>query len=189
MTIDFTRLRAANVARQAEWAGNEEADLLFRTVEIADEAGELCGAIKKRARAQRGIAGATLTLGDVADEMGDTIISLDLLANQMGASLHGAADELIATRWNALEMTLVIDSVIGDLSYNMLVYLGTALEPETTRAEGEAVVLASMRLAVRWICTMADALGIDVQQAVADKFNKTSRKYGLATTMAACQAA
>lgn len=60
MSIDFKQLRIANIARQAEWQGNERADLAFRALEVADEAGELMGAIKKVVRAQRGIAGSTL---------------------------------------------------------------------------------------------------------------------------------
>ena len=93
ISLSFTALRAANVNRQKEWPGNEHADVMFRALEVCGEAGELAEALKKYTRAERGIAGSTATLADVADEMGDVVISLDLLAGEMGIDLGCAVVE------------------------------------------------------------------------------------------------
>lgn len=90
MTDTLKILREANRTRQKEWPGSEQADLAFRALEFADEAGEVSGAVKKLLRAQRGIGGTEKTLDDVADEMGDALISLDLLADHLGIDLTAA---------------------------------------------------------------------------------------------------
>jgi NTP pyrophosphatase (non-canonical NTP hydrolase) len=86
-SLTLETLRDANWARQLEWPGNEECDVAFRALEFAEEAGEVAGAIKKYLRAERGIAGTTMTLADIADEMGDALISLDLVAGMLGIDL------------------------------------------------------------------------------------------------------
>ncbi|MEM1346363.1 MAG: hypothetical protein AAGI34_17505 [Pseudomonadota bacterium] len=65
--MDFSELRSANVARQEEWPGSDQIDVALRAVEVAEEAGEIAGAIKKMLRAERGILGSTATLEEVAD--------------------------------------------------------------------------------------------------------------------------
>jgi NTP pyrophosphatase (non-canonical NTP hydrolase) len=181
MGIDFKELRAANVMRQAEWEGNEQADTAFRALEVADEAGELCGAVKKLLRAQRGIAGSTLTLQDVADEIGDTVISLDLLANELGIDLAWKELKAMETPLSPIQMTLVMDSVIGDTSFAVVQYLRNVEKKPAAAAEDLQDINAGIRRAVHWVLAMADALGVDAGQAVAAKFNKTSEKYGLRT--------
>jgi NTP pyrophosphatase (non-canonical NTP hydrolase) len=88
--LTFDTLRQANRTRQQEWPGNEEADLPFRALEFADEAGEVAGAVKKLLRARRGIHGSEKTLEDVADEIGDAMVSLDLLADELGIDIGAA---------------------------------------------------------------------------------------------------
>ena len=88
--LTFKALRKANQVRQQEWPGNEKADVAFRTIEVAGEFGEVCEAVKKYLRAERGIKGSTASLDDVADEMADAIIALDLLADEMGINLSSA---------------------------------------------------------------------------------------------------
>ncbi|NVK36161.1 MAG: nucleotide pyrophosphohydrolase [Rhodobacteraceae bacterium] len=88
--MDFGRLREVNDARRREWPGDEQADLGFRALEVAGEAGELCEAMKKYLRQQKGIAGSTATLDDIADEMADCLIAVDLLASQLGIDLGQA---------------------------------------------------------------------------------------------------
>ena len=86
----FHELDEANVKRQAEWQGNEEIDLAFRGLEACNEAGEAAGAIKKLIRYDKGIMGNAIgvtrqsLLQNVSDEIGDTIISLSLIANELG---------------------------------------------------------------------------------------------------------
>src|SRR5690554_4795012 len=95
--LSFDALRHANNERQKEWPGNEHTDVAFRAIEVAGEAGEVLEAVKKFLRAERGIRGSTATTKDIASEMADTIIALDLLANQIGVDL-GAA---VAKKFNA----------------------------------------------------------------------------------------
>ena len=88
--LSFDRLRKANETRHAEWPGNEKVDIAFRTIEVAGEFGEVSEAMKKHLRAERGIKGSTATMEDIADEMADAIISLDLLASDLGVDLGAA---------------------------------------------------------------------------------------------------
>jgi len=90
--VTFNVLRGANVNRQKEWPGNEHADVAFRAIELAGEAGEVAEAVKKFLRAELGIKGSTATKDDIADEMGDMLVALDLLANQLGIDLGKAVE-------------------------------------------------------------------------------------------------
>jgi NTP pyrophosphatase (non-canonical NTP hydrolase) len=47
-------------------------------------------AIKKFLRAERGIKGSTATREDIASEMGDLLVSLDLVADSLGINLGDA---------------------------------------------------------------------------------------------------
>jgi len=95
--MKFSDLRQANATRQNEWPGNDQADIAFRGLEVAGEFGEVAEALKKYLRGQRGIKGSTASLEDVAAEMADAIIALDLLAGQMGIDLG----ETVARKFNA----------------------------------------------------------------------------------------
>lgn len=88
--MSLEALNHANKRRQEEWPGNDKADIAFRALEVAGEFGEVAEAVKKYLRAERGIAGSTATKDDVAREMGDAIISLDLLAQELGIPLYAA---------------------------------------------------------------------------------------------------
>nr|WP_170540923.1 MazG-like family protein [Ruegeria arenilitoris] len=90
-------LRAANVARAAHWPGNEKADLPFRGLELAGEVGELCNKVKKLHRLRAGIGGNRDVLAEegliveIAEELGDVLITLDLLAMDLGLDLGPVA--------------------------------------------------------------------------------------------------
>ncbi|NIC05217.1 nucleotide pyrophosphohydrolase [Halomonas sp. DX6] len=88
--LSFHRMRLANVTRQQEWPGYDQTDTTFKALEVCGEAGELAEAVKKMVRAERGIAGSTAKLEAVADELGDVIISADLLAAHLGIDLASA---------------------------------------------------------------------------------------------------
>lgn len=85
--MKFSDLRDANLTRKKEWPGDDQADTAFRTIEVAGEFGEVAEAVKKYLRGQRGITGSTASKQDVADEMEDAIIALDLLAEDLGIDL------------------------------------------------------------------------------------------------------
>ena len=101
MPLTFGQLRQANETRQAEWPGGEHVDLAFRGLELWGESGELGNKLKKLVRLQRGIKGTTegynSLMQDIRDEMGDVLISLDLIAMELGIDLA----EATAAKFNA----------------------------------------------------------------------------------------
>lgn len=90
-------LRAANIARQAEWCPDQVPDLSFRGNELAGETGEACNIIKKLERERHGWAGSRATLDQLAQELADVIICVDLVAQQTGIDLWTA----VVAKFNA----------------------------------------------------------------------------------------
>lgn len=92
----FTKIRHANRTRQTFWPGYERAsDLEFRTIEFAGEAGEVSDAVKKLIRYDRGIAGNRGQTREelveaVREEVGDVLITLDMVADILGIDLMDA---------------------------------------------------------------------------------------------------
>lgn len=88
------QLRAKNRERQRLWTG-PEVDVLFRAVEFAGESGEVANAIKKIYRARNGIVGNNKTIDELMEnlieEIGDVLITIDLLANEFNIDLEEAA--------------------------------------------------------------------------------------------------
>lgn len=95
MTDTFLNtLRQKNNKRQTLWAGAEKVDVLFRAVEFAGEAGEVANAVKKVYRAKNGIIGNNKDINDLMEnlieEIGDVLITIDLLANEYDIDLEQA---------------------------------------------------------------------------------------------------
>jgi len=80
MNLTFEALRAANVARNNEWDREGQLNASFRGLELAGEVGELCNIIKKLERERMGIRGSRVSIVDLAEELADVMICLDLLA-------------------------------------------------------------------------------------------------------------
>lgn len=108
MTISLDELRKANFRRDTEYPGSSGCDLGFRTVEFAGEAGEVCDAIKKYLRHIRGIKGSTASHQDIADEMADVLITLDLLAMELGINLS----EALILKFNRTSEKLGLDTTL-----------------------------------------------------------------------------
>jgi len=89
-SLTFDELRDANKTRMKEWTGSKNIDIEFRTIELCGEVGELANVVKKYLRVQRGIKGSTATTEEIADELGDVIISANLLADFFGINLGEA---------------------------------------------------------------------------------------------------
>jgi NTP pyrophosphatase (non-canonical NTP hydrolase) len=101
MTGTFlTQLRQKNNERQKLWTGAQNVDVLFRAVEFAGEAGEVANAVKKVYRSQNGIIGNNKDINDLmenlVEEIGDVLITIDLLANEYGIDLEHA----VKTKFN-----------------------------------------------------------------------------------------
>ncbi|MBI1261281.1 MAG: nucleotide pyrophosphohydrolase [Rhizobiales bacterium] len=87
---EFTTLRAANEARQKEWDKGAKIDLSYRGNEMAGETGEACNIIKKLERERLGIVGSRATLEQLAEELADVIICVDLIAMSVGINMEAA---------------------------------------------------------------------------------------------------
>lgn len=88
--LKFCELRLANMVRQQEWDPNGKIDIAYRGNELAGEVGEACNVIKKLARERIGIRGTRATAEQLAEELADAIICVDLIAMQEGIDLAAA---------------------------------------------------------------------------------------------------
>ena len=87
--VDFLDELAEKCAvRGLEWRGGEPVDIMYSTVELAGEVGELCNAIKKQSREAKGMVGTRVNRQDVEDEFGDVMVCLSILAGEMGINLE-----------------------------------------------------------------------------------------------------
>jgi NTP pyrophosphatase (non-canonical NTP hydrolase) len=87
------KLRVANQERHKIWPGAGESTMEFSAIEFGGEAGEVLDAVKKYIRTRDGIAGnkagTNLDMLKMAimEEMGDVLISMDLLARDLDINL------------------------------------------------------------------------------------------------------
>lgn len=88
--MDLKTLRIANTDRQREWDGGNRIDLAFRAIELAGECGEACNIIKKLIRRKLGLRGSQASVSDLADELADIVICVDLIAMGEGIDLSEA---------------------------------------------------------------------------------------------------
>lgn len=95
--LTLTALREANAVRQKEWDRGDVITLEYRGNELAGEVGEACNVVKKLARERLGIRGSRATTQQLADELADVVICVDLVAMQAGIDL-GAA---VVSKFNA----------------------------------------------------------------------------------------
>jgi len=94
----YRTLAEAQVARQKIWVGQRKVGILFRAVELGGEAGEALNVVKKLQRMKWRIKGSKATLDDLAEELGDCIICVGLLANEAGIK---DMDRRVALKFNA----------------------------------------------------------------------------------------
>ena len=96
--LSFSKLRRKNIQRQHEWDSNNQISLSYRGNELAGETGEACNIIKKLERERLGIKGSRATNKQLAEELADIIICVDLIAMHEGIDLEQAVrDKFNAT--------------------------------------------------------------------------------------------
>lgn len=83
-------LRRANIARQAEWDPTNAISLSYAGNELAGETGEACNLIKKLDRERLGLRGSRTTPEQLAAELADVVICVDLIAMRYGINLGAA---------------------------------------------------------------------------------------------------
>ena len=106
-------LRAANLARQAEWDVDGQITLSYRGNELAGEVGEACNIIKKLERERLGIRGSRASLAELAEELADVIICADLIAMQLGIDL----DRAVAQKFNKTSEKVGLRTRMAGLEY------------------------------------------------------------------------
>lgn len=90
-------LRGANETRQREWDPTDAITLEYRGNELAGEVGEACNVLKKIARERLGLRGSRATIEQLAEELADVVICVDLIAMQAGINLA----EAVQNKFNA----------------------------------------------------------------------------------------
>lgn len=91
MGLNFEDLRKANDRRQDAWENaQDKLDLSYLGNAAAGEVGEMCNVIKKLERERLGLRGSRATMADLAEEMADVIIYLDLIAAKANIDLGEA---------------------------------------------------------------------------------------------------
>lgn len=169
--LHFEDLRAANVARQAEWDGDSKAqNLKWRANELFGEAGEAANIIKKLHRERVGIRGSRATLTDLAEELADIVICLDLFAMTADiAMVENYYETESAEPTTLLRAGTWIGVYVGDICHY-------ALFPISIHKKR---LLDSINELHKTVVMLARSEGIDLRTAVAAKFNATSVKMGL----------
>ena len=99
---EFDRLRYAACLRHREYPGAKAITPAFRGVELAGEVGEACNIIKKLERERLGIAGSRASVSELAAELADIIICVDLLAMDYDIELW----PMVVDKFNASSMKL-----------------------------------------------------------------------------------
>lgn len=98
MTLSFKEVSKINLARALLWhkGGLEEWSVADWSNAMAGEAGEVCNAVKKYRRIETDTQQANgpktpeEAVADIAKEIGDTYLYLDLLAQRLGINIEDA---------------------------------------------------------------------------------------------------
>lgn len=159
----FNNLRDANKARDKHWDPEGKITADFRMVELAGEVGEVCNLIKKLWREAKGLPGSRATVSHLAEELADVIICVDL-------ALMAADSAPAQVRRTHLENPKDIDEVMN-ISRMIVSDLGRFVDSADAHGAGGWIMDS--------IYYLAAAFDINIDKALADKFNATSDKVGL----------
>lgn len=167
--MEFLTLREANITRQKEWDPGNIVDRFWRMNELAGETGEVCNVLKKLHRERMDVAGSRATKDDLAEELADVIICLDLLL--MTEKLGPANAKVIPSVGDSLtEKGVNLDIAVSRLFQALM--------------GGDFVWTADVADRIRAVClNIAIGEGIDLDVVTAEKFNKTSVEMGLHTRL------
>lgn len=107
--LTFHQVRVVNRARSHRWHGDKQWSIADWAVAFAGEAGEVCNAVKKLRRVEdalanisadpkRAITSRQQAIKAIGEELADTFMYMDLLAQSMGIDL----EEEIKRKFNAV---------------------------------------------------------------------------------------
>lgn len=180
---NYSTLRAANLARQIEWfkgATTPDVPPSFRSNELAGEAGEVLEHILTYM--EQGMTWGRLA-PHVAEELGDVVISADLVAMDLGLSLQTRDPSTLDGSWRA-SSEVCMRMVLASLQVCNLVKKidRERLGIPGSRANPQHVGLL-LQGVVDWAYMLADHVGRPLWPEVVAKFNSTSAKVGLTTRL------
>jgi len=174
------RLQEKSTVRQREWDTNDDIDLVYRGNELAGEVGEACNVMKKLARERLGIRGSRATVEQLAEELADVIICSSLIANAENVDLAEEYGLYGPPRFNNTDVSL---SARGN---RLVVATGTVCSL-ILDSPFKSFIRANFAVHLAQLCSYVNVIAmaedIDMDQAVAAKFNATSVKVGLKTRM------
>lgn len=157
----------------------------FRLNELGGETGEACNLLKKLDREERlQITGSRTTNDDLADEIADVAICLDLCALHIGLDARRITNkaETLVLQEAEFEASL---STLGNV---LFVRVGRFIDKADLGGSADTTVQElEARAAMAWASLLVIAIrrGFNLDMAIANKFNMTSRKIGLQTTLMA----
>lgn len=171
-----TTLREANRARQIEWDTNGDITLSYAGNELAGEAGELLEAVADY------VYGESNNLEAIRQEIGDVIICCDLIGLRLNLGLEHSPD---LVRFGGK----IVPEILIEIGIQVGMVCNTIKKQERARfgmvgAQGSLEDLnKNLNEVILHVHRLAAAMGLEAVDCVAEKFNLTSRKYGLETIM------
>lgn len=130
--MKLAELREANVTRQREWDPGNTITLEYRGNELAGETGEACNVIKKLARERLGLRGSRATPAQLAEELADIVICVDLIAMQLNIDLG----EAVRVKFNATSKRYGLETCIRPTKQVERLTLGKRLWVEEDATPG-----------------------------------------------------
>jgi len=118
-------IRVSNANRQVEWTGGKQRpSLSFRGNELAGEVGEACNILKKIERERMGYPGSRATVEDLAEELADVVLCVDLTAMEFDIDLGAAVERKFnkTSEKVGLESRFVIGSAVDSEELEYLRY-------------------------------------------------------------------
>lgn len=192
--FNLKALRVANVRRQKEWPGNDQADTAFRTIEVCGEIGEVAEAFVNHFSDGLSI-NESASLNEISSEIADVVITIDLLASNLEIDLEQAfKDKCEATKlvylndWSddyradVVFRALVVCASIGKVVEAVKKLLRSKRDIAGNGGNVERIAW-QMVDAIVSIDSLSSKLDISLNQAIKDKFNHTSIKYGFETRL------
>jgi NTP pyrophosphatase (non-canonical NTP hydrolase) len=185
------RLRAANIARHEVWPGASRSTVEFSAIEFAGEAGELAEAYNEYLHSNE-YADSIALLQALKEEIGDVFITIDLLARDLDIIVTGKiADKFVVSapilppdeREYALCFAGAVGKVMDGMKKYLRIVLGIAGNGAGSLDDRREFIRQNLEMCVAYVALIARDLRIDLYACTPMKFNKTSRKVGLASFM------
>lgn len=107
--LSFDTIRKANIERDKVWNPDKKLTPLFRATELAGEVGEALNVVKKLEREKLGLVGSRSNKDQLAMELADIMICVDLLAIEYGIDMAGA----YAAKFNLTSIQRKLNVLIG----------------------------------------------------------------------------